>query len=141
LTETKLLFVGQNGRDCLVTQGKGQNPCQETLRLAAIKYRGKWYRYLTNVLDPAILPAVYVVALYWQRWRIQAAYRAAKRLLGLAYFACGAQNAVQVQLYAIWLLYALLTDLTDAVAGELKQPFAMISIEMVYRGLYHFSQA
>jgi hypothetical protein len=48
---------------------------------------------------------------------------------------------VQGQLWASWLLYAVLTDLTDAVAEALGQPFAMISIEMVYRGLYHFSQA
>jgi Transposase DDE domain len=141
LTQTKGLFVGENLRDCLVTLGKGASQCQETLRLVAIKYRGKWYRYLTNVLDPQILPPVYVVALYWQRWRIEEAYLVVKRLLGLAYFACGAQNAIQVQLFATWILYAVLTDLTDAVAEELKQPFAMISIEMVYRGLYHFTQA
>jgi hypothetical protein len=141
LTQTKELFVGENVRDCLLTLGKGASQCQEMLRLVAIKYRGKWYRYLTNVLDPQVLPAVYVVALYWQRWRIEEAYLVVKRLLGLAYFACGAQNAIQVQLYATWILYAVLTDLTDAVAEELKQPFAMISVEMVYRGLYHFTQA
>jgi len=141
LSETKVLFVGENVRDSLVTLGKGASQCQQTLRLVAIKYRGKWYRYLTNVLDPQVLPAVYVVALYWQRWRIEEAYLVVKRLLGLAYFACGAQNAIQVQLFATWILYALLTDLTDAVAEELQQPFAMISVEMVYRGLYHFTQA
>jgi hypothetical protein len=141
LTETRLLLAGENVRDCLVTLGKGKSQCQETLRLVAIKYKGKWYRYLTNVLDPALLPPVYVVALYWQRWRIEEAYYVVKRLLGLAYFACGAQNAIQMQLFATWILYAVLTDLTDAVAEELHKPFALISIEMVYRGLYHFSQA
>ena len=64
-----------------------------------------------------------------------------KRLLGLAYFACTHENGVLVQLWATWILYAVLTDLTDAVAEELHQPFALISVEMVYRGLYHFSQA
>jgi hypothetical protein len=137
----RVLGEGPNFRDCLVTLGQGKTQCQQTLRLVAILYRGKWYRYLTNVLDPAVLPTVYVVAVYWQRWRIEEAYLTVKRLLGLAYFACGAQNAVQVQLWASWLLYAVLTDLTDAVAEALGQPFAMISIEMVYRGLYHFSQA
>jgi hypothetical protein len=137
----RVLWEGPRVRDCLVTVGQGKTQCQQTLRLVAILYQGKWYRYLTNVLDPAVLPAVYVVAVYWQRWRIEEAYLSVKRLLGLAYFACGAQNAVQVQLWASWLLYAVLTDLTDAVAEALGQPFAMISMEMVYRGLYHFSQA
>ena len=94
-----------------------------------------------NVLDLQILPSVYVVALYWQRWRIEEAYLVVLRLLGLAYFACGAPNAIMVQVWATWILYAVLTDLTDAVAEALRQPLAMISVEMVYRGLYHFSQA
>ena len=140
-TEKQVLWVGPNVRDSLVVLGKGKSQCQQTLRLVAIKYQGKWYRYLTNVVDPAMLPPAYVVALYWERWRIEEAYLVVKRLLGLAYFACGAQNAIMVQVWATWILYAVLTDLTDAVAEALKQPFAMISIEMVYRGLYHFSQA
>jgi hypothetical protein len=137
----QVLWQTDKVRDCLVTLGKGKSQCQTTLRLVAILYQGKWYRYLTNVLDPMVLPTIYVVALYWHRWRIEEAYLTVKRLLGLAYFACSANNAIQVQLWATWILYAVLTDLTDAVAEALHQPFAMISIEMVYRGLYHFSQA
>ena len=40
-----------------------------------------------------------------------------------------------------WLLYAVLIDLTDAVAEALNKPFAAISIEMVYRSLYFFTNA
>ena len=87
------------------------------------------------------LPTAYVVALYWQRWRIEDAYAIVKRLLGLAYFWCGSQNAVEMQVWATWLLYAVLVDLSDAVAEDINQPFAAISIEMVYRGLYFFTQA
>ncbi len=68
-------------------------------------------------------------------------YNAVKRLLGLAYFWVGSANGVQVQLWAIWLLYAVLVDLTDAVAEELDQPFAALSLEMVYRSLYFFTAA
>ena len=32
-------------------------------------------------------------------------------------------------------------DLTDAVAAALHRPAATVSLEMVYRGLYHFTQA
>ncbi len=46
-----------------------------------------------------------------------------------------------MQLWATWIFSAVLTDLTDAVAEELHQPFALLSVEMVYRGLSHFSQA
>ena len=76
-----------------------------------------------------------------QRWRIEEAYAIVKRLLGLAYFLTGAENGVCLQLWATWLLYVVLVDLTDAVADALKKPFAAISIEMVYRSLYFFGQA
>lgn len=125
--------------EALVWIGKGDD--RQLVRLIQVLYKGKWYRYLTNELDTERLPAPYVVALYWQRWRIEDAYAIVKRLLGLAYFWVGSQNGVQLQLGATWLLYAVLVDLTDAVAEMLNQPFAAISMEMVYRSLYYFTQA
>jgi len=126
-------------RDSLVWIGPADN--RQLVRLVEVFYGGKWYRYLSNELDAERLPTAYLVALYWQRWRIEDAYAIVKRLLGLAYFWCGAQNAVEMQVWATWLLYAVLVDLTDAVAEALNQPFAAISIEMVYRSLYFFTQA
>lgn len=117
----------------------GKDDTRQSVRLIEVLYKGKWYRYLTNELDATRLPTEYVVALYWQRWRIEDAYAIVKRLLGLAYFYCGAQNAVEMQLWATWILYAVLVDLTDAVAEALNKPFAAISMEMVYRSLYYFT--
>lgn len=119
----------------------GKDDTRQLVRLIEIEYQGKWYRYLTNELKAVRLPTAYVVALYWQRWRIEDAFALVKRLLGLAYFWCGAQNAVELQVWATWLLYVVLMDLTDAVAERLNQPFAALSIEMVYRSLYFFTQA
>jgi hypothetical protein len=119
----------------------GPSDDRQLVRLIAVLHRGKWYRYLTNELDPERLPTEYVVALYWQRWRIEDAYAIVKRLLGLAYFWCGSQNAVQLQVWATWLLHAVLLDLTDALAEALHQPLAALSMEMVYRSLYFFTQA
>ena len=125
--------------DYLVWIGKDET--YQQIRLIEVQYLGKWYRYMTNELDAERLPTAYVVALYWQRWRIEDAYNIVKRLLGLAYFWCGAQNAVEMQVWATWLLYVVLIDLTDAVAEALNQPFAAISIEMVYRSLYFYTNA
>ena len=61
--------------------------------------------------------------------------------MGLAYFWVGSENGVQLQLWATWILYAVLVDLTDAVAEALNCPLAALSLEMVYRSLYHFTQA
>lgn len=127
--------------DHLIWLGRGDTRCAQQMRLVGVRHGGTWYRYLTNVLDSAVLPATEVAALYACRWDCEDAFHAVKRLLGLAYFYVGAPNAVQTQLWATWLLYAVLVDLTDAVAATLHRPFAAISREMVYRGLYHFTQA
>ncbi len=119
----------------------GQGDTRHLVRLIEVLHRGLWYRYVTNELDPARLPAPYAVALYGQRWRIEDAFNVVKRLLGLAYFWNGSLNGVAMQIWATWLLCAVLVDLTDAVAEELKQPFAAVSLEMVYRSLYFFTQA
>jgi hypothetical protein len=119
----------------------GTDETRQLVRLVEVLYGPTWYRYLSNELDVERLPTAYLVAVYWQRWRIEEAYALVKRLLGLAYFWCGSQNAVELQIWATWLLYAVLVDLTDAVAEALQQPLAAISMEMVYRSLYFFTQA
>jgi hypothetical protein len=126
-------------RDTLVWIGPEDD--RQVVRLVEVLYGKTWYRYLSNELDTERLPVAYLVALYWQRWRIEDAYAIVKRLLGLAYFWCGAQNAVEIQVWATWLLYAVLVDITDSVAETLHQPFAALSIEMIYRSLYFFTQA
>jgi DDE family transposase len=126
-------------RDRLIWIGSGGD--RQQVRLLEVLVGTTWRRYLTNELDPQRLPAVKAAALYAHRWRIEEAYALVKRLLGLAYFWTGAHNGVALQLFATWLLYAVLIDLTDAVATHLHQPFAAVSVEMVYRGLYYFGQA
>ena len=124
----------------LIWLGAKATRCRQLLRLVEIEYKGCWYRYLTNVLEPQQLPAAYVVQLYQQRWRIEDAFLVAKRLLGLAYFWVGSINGVKVQVWATWILYCVLVDLTDRIAEAMQRPFADISMEMVFKGLYHFVQ-
>ena len=124
--------------DLIIRLGSNQTRCQHEMRLVKVLFRGQWYCYLTNVTDTHKLPAECVVALYDQRWRVEDAFNVVKRLLGLAYFYCGSVNAVQIQVWMTWLLYAMLVDLTDQVADGLHKPFKAISMEMVFRGLNHF---
>ena len=129
-------------RDCLVEFGQyASNPCAHPLRLIEVKVGGVWHRYLTNVLDPTVLSARDVAELYGYRWRIEEAFLLTKRLLGLAYLWTGAFNGIALQVWATWLLYGVLVNLSDAIAQELNLPLEHISLEMVYRGLYHFTMA
>jgi hypothetical protein len=85
----------------------GQGEDRQTVRLIELYFRGTGYRYLTHELNPVRLPAAYAVALYRPRGRIEDALLILKRLLGLAYFWGGAQNTVELPLWATWLLYAV----------------------------------
>jgi hypothetical protein len=128
-------------RDCLITLGGENGTCSHTLRLIEVHFGSHWYRYLASVLDPNVLPAHVVADVYRRRWRIEEAFLTVKRLLNLAYLWTGSLNGILLQVWATWLFFALLVDLGDAVAEELMLPFDRISLEMVFRGLYHFTQA
>jgi hypothetical protein len=126
-------------RDRVVRMGTGTDKMPYvTLRLVEIKSGKTWHSYLTSVLDPLILPPYVVADLYGRRWQIEEAFNTVKRLLGLSYLWTGSINGIKLQLWGTWLFYAVLVDLGDAIADELALPFDRISLEIVYRGLYHF---
>jgi len=126
-------------QEALVWIGSGKE--RQRVRLVSVRVGPGWHRFLTNELDGERLPAAYVAALYSERWRIEDAYGVVKRLLGLSYLWVGSQNGVQLQVWATWVLYAVLIDLTDEVAERLQRPFGDLSLEMVYRNLPYFTRA
>lgn len=133
---------GPRYRDRLIRLGKYRsNPCQHQVRLVEVLWGQNWYRYLTNVLDPARLTAAQVCQLYRSRWRIEEAFLLTKRLLDLAYLWSGSKNAVQLQLYATLLVYAVLMETCQGVAEALEEPLERVSVEMVFRGCYHYLSA
>jgi Transposase DDE domain len=119
----------------------GNTPCRYPLRLIEVRLKNTWYRYVTSLLDPTLLPPLVVVDLYRRRWRLEEAFLIVKRLLNLAYLWTGSLNGILLQVWATWLFFAVLVDLGDAVAEQLMRPFDDISLEMVFRGLYHFHRA
>ena len=65
------------------------------------------------MLDPEVLPPYVIVDLYQKRWRIEDAFNSVKRLLGLSlpldWFLF---NGIKLQIWATWLFYAVLVDLS-----------------------------
>ena len=126
-------------KDRLIRLGSGTKKTPFiTLRLVEIRSGKTWHSYLTSVLEPTVLPPYVVADLYQKRWRIEDAFNTVKRLLGLSYLWTGSINGIKLQIWGTWLFYSILVDLGDAVADELSLPFDRISLEMIYRGLYHF---
>ncbi|WP_416674255.1 IS4 family transposase [Egbenema bharatensis] len=141
-TGQRVLIQGKRYRDEIIDMGQYRsNPCRHPVRMVSVLWGTTWYRYLTNVLDPEHLSAQHVCDLYRRRWRIEDAFCITKRLLGLAYVWVGDTNGIQLQIVATWIFYAVLNDLCAQVAVALRQPLERISVEMVFRGLYHYSRA
>ncbi|MCA9980453.1 MAG: IS4 family transposase [Anaerolineales bacterium] len=126
-------------RDTVVWIGTEDD--RQQVRLVEVLHGKIWHRFLTNERDTERLPARYLVALYYRRWTIERAYATVKRLLGLAYFWCGSQNGVELQLWSTWIVYTVLIDLSDEVAGLVRLPFERISVEMVFRSIYYYTKA
>jgi hypothetical protein len=139
---THLLSHSPYYRDELIEVGfYRSNPCRHPLRLVSVLWRGQWYRYLTNVLDPTQLSARHICELYRRRWRIEDAFLITKRVLDLAYLWKASANGVQLQLYATFLFYLFLLNICQQVAQSLNEPLERISVEMVFRAFYHYSRA
>ena len=138
----RVLHESASVRDRIVKLGVYRsNPCTHLVRVVEVKAGKTWRPYLTNVLDPAVLSVADVVDLYDRRWKIEEAFLVTKRLLGLSYLWSGAYNAIALQVWASWLLYAVLVDLADAIANELGHPLDAMSLAMTFRGLYHYTSA
>ena len=138
----RVLHESASVRDRIVQLGLYRsNPCTHFVRIVEVKVGKSWRPYATNVLDPAVLSVADIVDLYARRWKIEEAFLVTKRLLGLSYLWSGAYNAIAVQVWSTWLLYAVLVDLSDAIAEDLGQPLDAMSLEMTFRGLYHYTSA
>jgi hypothetical protein len=136
----KVLSVGSHYRDEIIQMGEYRsNPCQHPVRMVSVLWGATWYYYLTNVLDPTKLSARQVCDLYRRRWRVEDAFSITKRLLGLAYVWVGNRNGMEIQIYATWIFYAIVNDLSAEVAIAMNQPLERISLEMIFRALYHFN--
>src|SRR5882724_8547890 len=129
-------------RDAIIAVGQYRsNPCQYPLRMVSVQWEGVWYRYLTNVLDTQVLSARHVCELYRRRWRIEDAFALTKRILDLAYLWTGSPNAIQLQIYATLIFYAVLLTICQQVALAPGEPLERIWVEMVCRALYHYGLA
>ena len=136
------LSQGPYYRDQIIQLGQYRsNPCQHPVRLVEVLWGSTWYRYLTNVVNPQMLSPRDVCELYRRRWRVEDAFLLTKRVLDLAYLWSGSRNAVQLQVYATLIFYGVLIEVCQETAMLLGQPLERISVEMVFRGFYHYSQA
>ncbi len=69
--------------DGLVFLGKHQARARYAVRLVRWRVGVIWFEYLTNVLEPQVLPMAEIARLYARRWDIELAFLTLKEHLGL----------------------------------------------------------
>lgn len=123
-------------RDQLVYLGKYRaDRAAHPVRLLEIRRGNATYRYLTNVLDPELLPAAHVVELYRRRWDIEQAFHLLKTHLNLFLLWSGHANVVQLQVFATLILSQVVLSLRTEVALAARVPLRDVSLPLLLRWL------
>jgi len=86
------------------------------VRLVQFTWEGVTYQYLTNVLDPAVLPLAEIAQLYARRWDIELAFKTLKRETGVDLWWGASQELVLIQLWLALILAQVLQSLQLIVA-------------------------
>jgi hypothetical protein len=119
-------------RDSLVYLGRHRaDRAKHAVRLIEVFFPGRTFQYLTNVLDPSLLPARDVVELYRRRWDIEQAFNLIKTHLQLYLVWSGHANVVKLQLFATLIVSQVLLALRNQVAAEAKAPLRDVSLHGV----------
>lgn len=91
---------------------------KHAVRLVQYRHHGALYRYLTNVLDPTLLPLYEIARLYARRWDFELAVKLVKRHLGLHLFWSAKPVVVQQQVWATLCIAQILHALQLEIAGR-----------------------
>ncbi len=108
------------------------------MRLIRIRYRGQWYSYITNVLDPYKLSGAQIVRLYARRWDIELAFRLLKDHLNLRFLWSAKSQVISAQIWATVILAQMLHALQVKVAAQSGVETFDVSLELLLRHLPDF---
>jgi hypothetical protein len=125
-----LVFLGAHPRD----------QSAYVVRVIRIRYRGKWYGWVTNVLETEKLPGADVARLYARRWDIELAFCVLKNDLKLNVLWSAKEQVIGAQVWALVSLAQLLHRLQMQVAQQAGVPLFDVSLELLLRHLGNLSQ-
>ena len=121
-------------RDSLIYLGAYRaDRAAHPLRLIEVCAAHGTYRYLTNVLDPAQLPAWHVVERYRRRWDIETAFKLLKSQLNLFLIWSGHQNVVMLQVFATLIIAQVVLSVRNEVAELAHASLREVSLPLLIR--------
>ena len=129
------LYESQEVLDGLVWLGKHQARAGQIARLVRVQVGCATHEYLTNVLDPAVLPVGHVVRLYARRWDIELAFLLLKEHLQLHLWWNSKLTGILQQLWACLIIAQLVQAIRMEIATRAQVDPFEVSVPLVLRAL------
>lgn len=101
-------------------------------RITVTTATARW-GYLTNVLDPTLLSAAEVVALYGRRWDIELAFKLLKRELGLHLVWSAHWDQILTQVWGALIIAQLASAFRAQIAARAEVAVEQVSLPLVLR--------
>jgi hypothetical protein len=109
------------------------------VRLVSFQVAGTSYSYITNQIDPKVLPLGEIAALYARRWDIEMAFNLIKTHLGLHLLMSSKSALILQQIYAVLIISQILQSLRMEVAGRAGVDPFDVSMELMIRWMPHYA--
>lgn len=110
------------------------------VRLVRYQTGDKTCSYITNVLQPKILPISEIARLYARRWDIELAIKLVKRQLGLHLIWSAKPIIVQQQIWAVLIIAQILQTIRTEIAGRADVDPFDVSMDLLVQYLPEFSR-
>lgn len=104
---------------------------RHAVRLVQFRAGTTLYRYLTNVRDPNLLPAVEIARLYGRRWDIEMAFQLVKQHLGLHLLWSAKAEVVLQQVWAVLIIAQIAQALRLEIAARADVDVFDVSLPLV----------
>jgi len=118
--------------DGLIWLGKYRaDRAKYAVRLVTFKLGKREFRYITNVLNPSVLPIRDIALLYQQRWDIEMGFNMVKRHLKLHMLWSGKTQIVMQQVWAVFIIAQIFQAIRMEIAGKKQVSPFDVSLELV----------
>jgi hypothetical protein len=112
---------------------------KHAVRLVQFRHGATLYRYVTNVLDPTVLPMAEIARLYARRWDIELAFKLIKQHLGLHLLWGAKPVMVLQQVWAVLIIAQVLQALRVEIAGRAGVDPYEVSLPLLVEYLPYFA--
>ena len=127
--------------DALVWLGKHRSDrTKHAVRLVQFRHGQALHRYITNVLDPHLLPLPEVARLYARRWDIEMAVNLVKTHLGLQLLWSAKPAVVGAQVWAVLAVAQVVQALRGEVAARAGVDTFAVSLPLLVRYLPQYAR-